>query len=604
MILTSFSMLYMPPACLIRREFPRQCLGIRRSSIEFLIGSRCGISVPTQAATLEDIDLIPIWLEGKFNPSTTAHAFAGSTLAHFLNSDSADDWKNACRIVAHCTAIRWVDDKFRKEKKATTVIQDVWIKEIVKRAASELGRKLGEEAVTLFVERVKQVYSQGVAQRYSYISRAAIEDHPQNHSWRGPENWSVDGLRDSLLSWTDTDARSAQPFIDKLLHGNAEIVRRVAISLVDARYELLGALYGGVLKPALFSTGHLHELYNLLKNHFHEFKVTEQAATVDAIRGLPMPTKVENPQRTIRYLQRQWLSAIVNRGSAEVDAWYQELLSDPTLGGLAPHPDLMSYMETRWGHGPTPYPVQELIVLAKEGTIVDRLNSFSQQSSWSGPSTRSLVDALQEAIVADPAVFIALLPSFLAANRPYQYGIISGFKKVWDGAADMHTPINWNNAWPSLIDLFQSLIRPDEFWTEEVTESDVLTPTRDWIPTIISEFLRAGTRNDQKAFEPHLLPQAWSLIQILVRRSEKRNEAEPARAMDQAINSAKGIAIEALIDHALRACRVSEARHGQHVDVWTEMVPVFDEQLNQCRNDNYEFSTLAGAYIAQHPLHE
>jgi hypothetical protein len=145
---------------------------------------------------------------------------------------------------------------------------------------------------------------------------------------------------------------------------------------------------------------------------------------------------------------------------------------------------------------------------------------------------------------------------------------------------------------------FDSLIRPDSFWTEDVTESDVLTPTRDWIPSVISDFLRAGTRDDKKAYDPTLLPQGWSLIEILVRRSIEQNESDPSRAMDKAINSAKGQAIEALIDHALRFCRVSDARAGNHADAWAAMVPLFDEQLAECQNANYEFSTLAGAYIA------
>ena len=63
-----------------------------------------------------------------------------------------------------------------------------------------------------------------------------------------------------------------------------------------------------------------------------------------------------------------------------------------------------------------------------------------------------------------------------------------------------------------------------------MTESDVLTPTRDWIPSVISDFLRAGTRDDKKAYDPSLLPQGWSLIEILVRRSIKQNDADPSRA--------------------------------------------------------------------------
>jgi hypothetical protein len=257
-------------------------------------------------------------------------------------------------------------------------------------------------------------------------------------------------------------------------------------------------------------------------------------------------------------------------------------------------------METRWGHGPTPYPVQELVAFAKDGNIVDQLNSFTQNSSWSGPSTRSLVDTLIEAVAAEPTLFLGVLDFFLAAKRPYQYGLIAGFKKLWDAPTDPKKPvdINWNNAWPELMGFFDSLIRPDSFWAEDVTESDVLTPTRDWIPSVISDFLRAGTRDDKTAYNPNLLPQGWSLIEILVRRSIKQNEADPSRAMDKAINSPKGQAIEALIDHALRFCRVSDAQAGNHADAWAAMTPLFDEQLAEYQNANYEFSTLAGAYVA------
>src|SRR5262249_46949245 len=198
--------------------------------------------------------------------------------------------------------------------------------------------------------------------------------------------------------------------------------------------------------------------YNLLKNHFPEFKEDEKAATVAAIRNVQISGKVEDPERSLRYLQRQWLSAIARMGYPEAETWFQQLSNDPTLGGLSPHPDLMSYMETRWGHGPTPYPVQELVAFAKDGNIVDQLNSFTQKSSWSGPSTRSLVDTLIEAVAAEPTLFLGVIDFFLAAKRPYQYGLISGFKKVWDAPPDPKKPINmdWNNAWPKLMGFFES----------------------------------------------------------------------------------------------------------------------------------------------------
>ena len=94
----------------------------------------------------------------------------------------------------------------------------------------------------------------------------------------------------------------------------------------------LRLLIWGVLAAFLvvvFSRGHLHELYKLLTTHFQEFTVEEQSATLNAIRCLPAPAERPDPPRALRYIQRQWLSAISGRGSQEADDWYTELSADP-----------------------------------------------------------------------------------------------------------------------------------------------------------------------------------------------------------------------------------------------------------------------------------
>jgi len=117
-------------------------------------------------------------------------------------------------------------------------------------------------------------------------------------------------------------------------------------------------------------------------------------------------------------------------------------------------------------------------------------------------------------------------------------------------------------------------------------------------PAIISEFLRAGTRNDEKAYAPELLPRTWSLVKVLLRESEPQQEPGEGDVLNRAINTLKGKAIEALFDHALRQCRLSDAATKSHADVWRAMQPTFDQEIAACRNKNFEFSALAGAYIA------
>jgi len=251
----------------------------------------------------------------------------------------------------------------------------------------------------------------------------------------------------------------------------------------------------------------------------------------------------------------------------------------------------------RWGFGPTPLEAQELVAFAQAGTIVDRLNKFTPSDSWDGPSKRSLSDAVIDAVGAAPDAFLDQLPKFLGAKPEYQYAIIAGFKKLWDAWDGKQAGLPWDRIWPKLINFFEAILTNEEFWKGEFADEPVLSPTRDWIPPVIAEFLSAGTRSDDKAYAPGLLPRTLPLVAILLDKSQPQAEPRDGDALTGAINTAKGKAIEALLDHALRRCRLSDKATKSHVKAWRELEPLFDAELAQCHDGNFEFSALAGAYI-------
>src|SRR5205807_8020465 len=61
----------------------------------------------------------------------------------------------------------------------------------------------------------------------------------------------------------------------------------------------------------------------------------------------------------------------------------------------------------------------------------------------------------------------------------------------------------------------------------------------------------------------------------------------------------EGRAVAALFSHALRVCRVAAQTTGNHTSAWAQLQPIFGGELNACQNNNAEFSTLCGAYLAQ-----
>lgn len=559
--------------------------------------------LPTQSVLATDIEMLPVWLAGRFDRSMAGHALLGNTLRRFIDSQHPDDWGKACRILFHCTALEHIDEKWiggDTRKKAQTVVKDYWLKESVSASATALGAKVGKDIADVFLARLRETFALELEGRSTWLSRPAIEDHPQNHSWEGPENRFVEGLRDALLAWVDTDPKTAQPYIDQLFAIGSEIVDRVAIHIVTQRFTALRASLALAIRPAMFDSGHAHELHQLFKTHFQAFTDDEKSATLAIIRNLPVPDRGDDSNRILRRLQRNWLSTIGGQGYQPAEDWLKELAADPSIGALSPHPDFNTYHTSSFGFGSTPHSVQELVGFAESGDIVKKLNDFvPNESFWDGPSIRSLADSVVEAVVVAPETFLQLLPSFLNAKPEYQYAVIAGFKKLWGAWDGKQAGLDWDDIWPKLVAFFEKILNDEQFWAAAlVVDARTLSPNRDWVPPVISEFLRAGTREDAKAYSPTLLPRTWLLIDILLKKSEPQEKASEGDALNYAINTSKGKAVEALMDHALRACRVSDQTTKSHADVWRELQPAFDTELDACRDGNFEFSALAGAYIA------
>ncbi len=94
-----------------------------------------------------------------------------------------------------------------------------------------------------------------------------------------------------------------------------------------------------------------------------------------------------------------------------------------------------------------------------------------------------------------------------------------------------------------------------------------LNSTRGWIPPLIAEFLRSGTRDDKKSYSSDLLQRTFKLIILLLDNLEIEDEIG-RDAMSHAINSSRGKSLEALFSHALRACRVEDLKQGRHTNIW------------------------------------
>jgi hypothetical protein len=453
-----------------------------------------------------------------------------------------------------------------------------------------LAAKRPQETVQLLERRVRDVYAMELHKEHSTIYRPAIEDNFQNHGFRAAENRTVEALRDALLTWVDNEPKNGEPYLQTLLRSDLEILRRIAIHVLNRHWSTMHSLYLPLVQGELFTSGHLHELYALLTERFAEFTGPERDATIDAMRRITTPKHAEDPEVARKRLQRRWLTAIVGKGAAQADDWMGELSADPTVGPPPPHPDFTSYMTSSWGPGASPYTIEELVGFADAHVLIDRLNGFEETGTWGSPTLDGLSSTLQNAVRTNPPTFLRALHDFEGAKNAFQQAAIMGLQQAWD-AKQQSAPCNWEEGWEQLIRFFEKIITKPNPPADEDNQHK-------WLLAAIANCLRAGTQDDEHAYTPTLLPRTQAIIDALLQQLPAKTELTDD-PMSTAINTPKGRAVEALFSQALRACRVADQISGNHTSTWAQLQPIFDREVNSCKNDNAEFSTLCGAYLAQ-----
>ena len=547
--------------------------------------------LPIDSVSTKDVDLVQGWLNTRFDRSLVVHALDEGVLHRFLSSEDSAAWDKAVQLVGYCTQIAWRHTKYGADtEEPVTVVDEYWLKELVDHHASSFGRKVGHGAATLFSDRVREVFGRGGRSKWSQVFRAAVEEDGQNPQGNSAEDCVVVGLREVLLAWCDGDPPAAKPFVHSLLREENEMLRRIGIYVLGQRWKDLSELYYPIAIPELFKSGHLHELYGLLRDNFERFSNQERAATIRAIRNLPEPKEDTSGIRERN--QHRWLSALAGTAYEPAAEWLAELTKK--FRGDPGHSEYLSFTETRWGPGPSHYSVQELISFATERSIGERLSTVKQGDMWEGPTVEALVDELERAVGSVPEKFVHVLPDFLAVPRPYQYGLINGYLKLWREPKESVASTDWNGIWSPLFRFFKQLLADSQFWNIGDTDWREVQPSR--VANAIADLLDYGTRDDQHAYPADLLPDGWSLIRILVENGEP--VTEPSHdPMNQAINSSRGRALEAAFSHILRRCRLADKEIGSHAEVWPEVCGFVTQELARCVGSNFEFSTLCGAYL-------
>jgi len=560
-------------------------------------------SLPIDSITDELVDLVPVWLSGRFDTGMVGSELGSKVLPRLLGSNVQGAVSKACRILGYVTRVKWVEQKFgaTTRREPMTSLEDFWLRELIKKTAVDFGKRAGREALDAVRPHLVELFNDPDRKRMSWLMRPAVEEHEQNRQGNDPENRLVDAFRDILVSWIDTDVAAARPYVGNMVETGPEILRRIGIYCASIRFELLQDLIPMVLPVAFVDTNLLHESYDFLSAHFAQLTDLQKAAVLDSMRSIIVDHDIEDHEKRLKHIQRRWLKAIEGKGYEPADRWFAQLSADLGYGAEAEdedsHPNFHSYISSYWGFGKSPYSSSELVVFAREGTFVQKVNEFESRERFRGPTVRGLMDAVEEAVVAEPMLFIGKIASYNQAKNFYKYALVNGAKKLWDKRKGAPDDLDWDLLWKVLLEYIDAMIGKIEFWTapDQLSEGDI--PDRRWISSLIADLLHAGTLSDDHSYPPQYLPIGERILIRLLDHAETDDNYKGSDPMTHAINTAKGRIIEALVSHTLRSCRVADKAGNGHAATWGRLQSVYDHELGKSANGNFDFATLMAAYI-------
>jgi hypothetical protein len=218
-------------------------------------------NLPKEKITEEIINLIPIWLDSRFDVSLPGSEIVGKLLPIFLNSSNPEDWKKAERIIEIVTDIKWVEvpekqrNVYGRENEPRTLVEPYWLKEGIEKHFERIGEVCSTSIIDGMAKKILAIFSRQY--QHSYDVNYEGKDYQITHSLveqgqhrvsvcsiKYPENW--DGYsrekieKTSILSFDISDFENRSQFIEK---GKELLIQKNFPSLKDEFNEPLSSIY-------------------------------------------------------------------------------------------------------------------------------------------------------------------------------------------------------------------------------------------------------------------------------------------------------------------------------------------------------------------------
>lgn len=549
-------------------------------------------ALPLDVIKEEDAELISEWIDSAFGNTLVITEISSKFLPKLLDDGSERSLELAYRILEVVTRIHWKDKKGLDgniHREAVFRVDPYWAKKLLQKNVKSLAIKCGIEVVTLLLERLKAVIKEDDHDRFSYIWRPAIEDHPQNKTQQLEiENILLTAIRESAVPLIDAHEYQVEgrKLVTELLDSDLQTFKRLAFYLVNESFFALQDIFYDKISTEWFEASFRHELYNLLSNRFNNFRPNERDRIVQIIDGLVVDhPEPEQRKRLTNHQRLVYLSAIHQKGHAAAGELYKKYSgdSDKELS----HPDFPYYMHVGFAKHKSPFSADELLAMSP-ADLTNGLNTF-ESADWPSADEDGLARALSEAVKRNPERFTAALNGYVKLKPRFLAALLGAFQELCKTQ-----PVDWS----VLLNFTKQLIDHAGLWDRQEDEkAPGYLPKKRWVVSGIADLIRDGFTEGNHQIPHDLWDSAEAILATLLDREPGMSKANSDDALTEAINSSKGRALEALLVYTVERAQHIREKTGSHQQFWEQVQALFDKEIDKTAEGNFEFSALAGRWL-------
>ena len=551
--------------------------------------------IPSRIIAVDHLAMVGYWLLDPFDRGPIAQRIAERLIPTFLDGDNSHDRELAAFLFESLFTVTFVDHEIgeRQRHVAQLRIPYSYAERVRDHGARRVGEILGIQAAEFIERQLVTALEELNIDSWTSLWQPAIEPHEQNKHHDDAQNLLVEVHREVLAGFVAATPTQARDYVNRLLDSGYKTIRRLAVHTITQNYQLFDATIHRLIANEYFTDSFRHEMWRLLNGHYIDFSAILKEHVANVISNICI-TDDDGILHTAASAHRRaaWYSAIKHYGPEENRMYFEET----TRAGADPeNPSFSNYMAMRPVIHESPIAVDVL-----QGMEVDQLVHALEpyrENSWQfmEPGIEGLSKAFRQAIETSPLKYFLNLKAFAGLDPTYLYEVLEAYRELWT----QKKPLPWDDIWPPLLDFCMLVLQRSDLWAGDLSASrSAFIPNRHGVVLSIGRLIQSGVKSDDHAFDPVHIQKAEEIVAILLKHQEGEHIEEVNDAVTAAINSPRGQALDALINIALRRCRLSDQENKKnHAQVWAHFQPYFDSELDRTAIPEYEFVTLAACCL-------